>query len=125
MDEIGKQKHEKMLSKRGFVFPSFELLCDMDPELIERYENLKDYIMGKESKMPEKLRELFISVAIAVRNPSAHNQIKLHLERSIKLGSTHQECLEAFESILAPCGMMVLIAGCEALKEIVDEEKNS
>ena len=125
MDAIGIQKYEDMLSKRGFVFPSFELLCDMDPELIERYENLKDYIMGKESKMPEKLRELFISVAIAVRNPSAHNQIKLHLERSIKLGSTHQECLEAFESILAPCGMMVLIAGCEALKEIIDEEKNS
>ena len=50
MDEIGKQKYEEMLSKRGFVFPSFELLCDMDPELIERYESLKKLHNGERER---------------------------------------------------------------------------
>jgi len=117
----GKELLEKMRAARGFVFPAFELLCEMDPELIERYEAMKYYVFGKQKEMPEHLRELFISVAIAVRNASAHNEIKLHLKRAMKLGATPQDCLEAFESVFPPFGMTVLIAGCSALKEALDE----
>ncbi len=121
MSRKGQELFDKMLQARGFVFPAFELLCEMDPELIARYEEMKNHVMGKEDEMPERVRELFVSVAIAVRDPSAHEQIKLHLQRAMQLGATARECLEAFESVLAPCGMMVLIAGCSALKEALQE----
>ncbi len=121
MSPKGQKLFDEMLQKRGFVFPAFELLCEMDPELIEHYEQMKNHVMGKKEEMPEFMRELFISVAIAVRDPSAHHQIKLHLKRAMKLGATAQQCLEAFESILAPCGMMILIAGCSSLKEALKE----
>ena len=123
MSPKGQKLYEEMRAARGFVFPAFELLCEMDPELVERYEALKEHIMHKEEGFPEKHKELFISVAIAVRNPSAHDQLKLHVRRALQLGATPAEALEAFESVLAPCGMMTLIAGCTALKEVLDEEE--
>ncbi|MEK6712250.1 MAG: carboxymuconolactone decarboxylase family protein [Nitrospinota bacterium] len=123
MSPKGKKLLEQMRKARGFVFPAFELLCEMDPGLIERYEALKNHILGKEEGFPEKHKELFITIAIAVRDPSAHEQLKLHLKRALKLGATPVECLEAFEAVLPPSGMSILVAGCNALKEVLDEMK--
>lgn len=117
----GKELLDKMMKARGFVWPAFELLCEMDPELIEHYEGMKNYVLGKKQEMPEHLREMFISVAIAVRHPMATDGLKEHIKRALKLGATPRQMLEAFESIFPPCGMTVLIAGCDALKEAMDE----
>ncbi|MFC1492018.1 carboxymuconolactone decarboxylase family protein [Nitrospinota bacterium] len=121
MSPKGQELYDQMFKARGFVWPAFELLCEMDPELVERYEALKNHILGKEHEMPNHQRELIISVAIAVKNPSGHNAIKEHLKLAMRLGATPRQCLEAFESVLPPCGMTVLIAGCNALKEALDE----
>lgn len=117
----GQELLDKMMKARGFVWPAFELLCEMDPVLIEHYEGMKNYVLGKKAEMPEYQREMFISVAIAVRNPMDTDGLKEHVKRAIKLGATPQQMLEAFESIFPPCGMMVLIAGCGALKKAMDE----
>ena len=121
MSPRGKKLYDEMFEARGFVWPAFELLCEMDPEIVEHYEGLKNYVLSKEQEMPGHMRELFISVAIAVRNQSGHGGIKEHPKLAMKLGATPRQCLEAFESVFPPCGMMVLIAGCNALKEAIDE----
>ena len=117
----GQELLDKMFKARGFVWPAFELLCEMDPELVERYEGMKNYVLGKKAEMPEHQREMFISVAIAVRNAAYSDGLKEHVKRALKLGATPQQMLEAFESVFPPCGMMVLIAGCTALKKAMDE----
>ena len=117
----GQELLDKMMQARGFVWPAFELLCEMDPELIEHYEGMKNYVLGKKQEMPEHLREIFISVAIAVRHPADTEGLKEHVKRALKLGAAPRQVLEAFESIFPPCGMMVLIAGCNALKRSMDE----
>lgn len=117
----GEELIERMRAARGFMLPAFEYLCREDPELIERYEALKDHIMQKKGAFPEKYKELFISLAITVRDPSAKEGIRNHVRRALQLGATPAEVLETFELALAPCGMMVLMAGCTALKEVLDE----
>ena len=109
--------HEVRLGRSGD-----ELWADMvDPELLEKYEELKSYVVNKDGPFPEKHKELFIAVAIAARNPSDADGIRNHLKRALQLGATVEEATEALECALAPCGMPVLIAGCTQLKEIVDE----
>ena len=39
--------------------------CEVDPELLENYENLKNHIMKKRGPFHEKYKELFIAVASA------------------------------------------------------------
>lgn len=117
----GKELLQKMFHARGFTWPAFELLCEMDPEFVEGYESLKNYVLAKKEEMPEHLRETFISVAIAVRNPSDKEGLKAHVKRALQLGAAPQQLLEAFESVFPPCGMMTLAAGCNALKAAMEE----
>jgi alkylhydroperoxidase/carboxymuconolactone decarboxylase family protein YurZ len=121
MSPKGKALYDKMFAARGFIYPAYELLCEVDPELLEKYEELKNYVMQKEGPFEEKYRELFISVAMAARNPSDADSLKNHLKRALKLGATVEEAVEALECALAPCGMPTLVAGCTLLKEVVDE----
>ena len=42
MSERGRALYEEMKAARGFIYPAYELLCEVDPELLENYENLKE-----------------------------------------------------------------------------------
>ncbi len=121
MGPRGQALYDKMFAARGFIYPAYALLCEVDPELLEKYEELKNYVIKKEGPFPEKHRELFISVAMAARNHSDAEGIKNHLKRALQLGATVEEAVEALECALAPCGMPMLVAGCNLLKEVIDE----
>ncbi len=121
MSPRGKALYDKMFEARGFIYPAYELLCEVDPELLEKYEELKNYVVKKDGPFPEKHKELFISVAIASRDPSDLDGIRNHLKRALQLGATVEEATEALVCALAPCGMPVLVAGCTQLKQIIDE----
>ena len=71
---------------------------------------------------PEKYRELFIIVAIAMRDPTYTDGIKNHIKRAMKLGATVDEIVQAISCTLAPCGMMAPIKVFTLLKEVIDEE---
>lgn len=121
MSERGKALYDKMLAARGFIYPAYELLCEIDPDLLEHYEELKNHIMKKEGPFHEKYKELFIAVASASRDPSDLEGIRNHLKKALQLGATVEEATEALECMLPPCGMTALVAGCNQLKEVIDE----
>ena len=121
MSERGRALYERMKAARGFIYPAYELLCEVDPDLLENYENLKNHIMKKRGPFHEKYKELFIAVASASRDPSDAEGIKNHLKRALQLGATVEEVTEALECMLPPCGMTALVAGCAQLKEVIDE----
>ena len=88
MSERGRALYEEMKAARGFIYPAYELLCEVDPELLENYENLKNHIMKKQGPFHEKYKELFIAVASASRDPSDTEGIKNHLKKALQLGAS-------------------------------------
>ncbi len=122
MSPKGKQLYDEMLEARGFVYPAFELLCETAPEMLEKYEDMKNHLMNSDGPFLEKYRELFIIVAIAMRDPSYADGIKNHITRAMKLGATVDEIVQAISCTLAPCGMMAPIKVFTLLKEVIDEE---
>lgn len=127
MSPKGQELYDEMMEARGFVYPAFALLCETQPELIEKYESLKNHLMKEQGPFPEKYKELFIIVAIAMRDPSYKDGIKNHLRLALKLGATVEEVVDAISCTIAPCGMMAPINVFTLLKEVLyeDEEKRS
>ncbi len=123
MSAKGQKLFDEMLEARGFVYPGFALMCEYAPELIEKYESMKDYLVKEQGPFPEKYKELFIIVAIAMRDPSYKEGIKNHLRLALRLGATPEEVVDAISCTIAPCGMMAPINVFTLLKEVLDEEK--
>ena len=88
MSAKGQKLFDEMLEARGFVYPGFALMCEYAPELIEKYESLKNHLVKGRGPFPEKYKELFIIVAIAMRDPSYKEGIKNHLRLALRLGAT-------------------------------------
>ncbi len=122
MSPKGQQLYDEMLEARGFVYPAFALLCETAPEMLEKYEALKNHLMKTEGPFPEKYRELFIIVAIAMRDPTYTDGIKNHIKLAMRLGATPAEIIDAVSCTIAPCGMMAPIKVFTLLKEIIDEK---
>ena len=122
MSAKGQKLYDEMLEARGFVYPAFALLCETAPEMLEKYEDLKTHLVKSQGPFPEKYKELFIIVAIAMRDPSYKEGIRNHLKLALKLGATVPEIVDAISCTLAPCGMMAPINVFTLLKEILDEE---
>ncbi|MFP6871255.1 MAG: carboxymuconolactone decarboxylase family protein [Nitrospinota bacterium] len=122
MSPMGQQLYDEMREARGFVYPAFALLCETAPEMLEKYEDLKNHLMNSDGPFPEKYRELFIIVAIAMRDPTYTDGIKNHIKRAMKLGATVPEIVQAVFCTLAPCGMMAPIKVFTLFKEVIDEE---
>ena len=56
MSERGRALYEEMKAARGFIYPAYELLCEVDPELLENYENLKNHIMKKQGPVSREVQ---------------------------------------------------------------------
>ncbi len=125
MNAKGQKLYDEMLEARGFVYPAFELLCESAPDMLEKYEDLKTHLMKSQGPFPEKYKELFIIVAIAMRDPSYKEGIKNHVRRALQLGATAEEIVDAISCTLAPCGMMAPINVFTLLKEVLDEKKEA
>ena len=121
MTAQGQQLFDDMLKARGFVYPGFALMCEYAPELIEKYESMRSHLMKDQGPFPEKYRELFVIVAIAMRDPSYKEGLKNHLRLALQLGATPEEIVDAIACTIAPCGMMAPINVFTLLKEVLDE----
>ena len=53
MSPKGQQLYDEMRAARGFVYPAFALLCETAPEMLEKYEDLKNHLMNSDGPFPE------------------------------------------------------------------------
>ena len=121
MNEKSKQLLDEMMKKRGYVYPPYELLAKIDPDFLEAYDKIYTLIMPRERIFPEKIKELFYTVAIASRNPGDKNALKNHMKRALEKGAKKEEIVEALQCAFLPGGALTMLYGMDTLMEVLKE----
>ena len=123
MNERSKRLLDDMLKKRGYIYPPYQLLAEMDPDFLETYDKLYELVMPRERIFPEKIKELFYIVAIVSRNPSDNEALKNHIKRALNKGAKKEEIVEALQCTFFPGGALSLLYGLRVLMEVLEEKK--
>jgi len=121
MSERSKRLLEEMMKKRGYIYPSYRMLAEDDPDFLETYDKLYELAMLRTRIFPEKIKELFFICAIAARNPGDASAMKNHMRRALDKGATESEVLEALKCALFPGGALSLLYGINTLIEVLKE----
>lgn len=114
---------EAARSKRGYLPASMVYAAKRDIDFIEAYDEMHANSLNDGKEFPAKYRELVCAAVLAFRgfDPAVYE----HLKRAIRLGATHQECLEAMEATIIPGGWPTVSSGLRALIKIEEEEKKA
>ena len=110
-----------MRKKRGYIYPSYKVLADDDPDFLESYDKLYELAMLRSRIFPEKIKELFFVCAIAARNPGDTSAMKNHLRRALDKGATRAEILEALKCAFFPGGALALLYTINTLIQVEKE----
>jgi alkylhydroperoxidase/carboxymuconolactone decarboxylase family protein YurZ len=121
MSERSRKLLEVMMKKRGYVYPSYRMLAEDDPEFLETYDKLYELAMLRTRIFPEKIKELFFICALAARNPGDASAMKNHMKRALDKGATEAEILEALKCTLLPGGALSLLYSINTLIDILRE----
>lgn len=121
MSERSKRLLEDMMKKRGYIYPSYRVLAEDDPEFLEAYDKLYELAMLKTRIFPEKTKELFFIVAIAARNPGDNSAMRNHMRRALEKGVTKEEILEALKCAFFPGGALSLLYSISTLIDVMKE----
>jgi len=118
VDEKREKILQEILKKRGFV-PSFhKILIEEDIDFYEVYEKLASIVYTNGRRLTKKFKELlFIGILVAMRASREH--IKLHIRAALDEGATREDILEVIELAFLPSGVVNLMEGLEAYKEVV------
>lgn len=121
MSERSKRLLEEMMKKTGYIYPSYRMLAEDDPDFLETYFKLYELAMSKTQIFPEKIKELFFICTIAGRNPGDASAMRNHMVRALEEGATKEEILEALKCTLFPGGALSLLYGVNTLIEVLKE----
>jgi alkylhydroperoxidase/carboxymuconolactone decarboxylase family protein YurZ len=112
---------EAAKKERGYLPASMVYAASRDIDFIEAYDKLYANSLNDGKAFPAKYRELVCAGVLAFRgfDPAVYE----HLKRAIRLGATHQECLEAMEATIIAGGWPTLGCGLRALIKLEEEEK--
>ncbi|MEM2942471.1 MAG: carboxymuconolactone decarboxylase family protein [Candidatus Bathyarchaeia archaeon] len=121
MSERSRRLLEEMMRKRGYIYPSYKVLAEDDPEFLETYDKLYELAMLRTRIFPEKIKELFFICAIAARNPGDASAMRNHMRRALERGATKEEILEALKCALFPGGALSLLYSINTLIEVLKE----
>ena len=125
MSEKSKRLLEMMMKKRGYIYPSYRMLAEDDPEFLETYDKLYELAMLRTRIFPEKIKELFFICAIAARNPGDNSGMKNHMKRALEKGATKEEILEALKCAFIPGGALTLLYSINTLIDVIKERDAS
>jgi len=116
MKEEAKEAFKK--AALGAENSAYEVIAKLDPEYFEKLKGLYvDATFGREGALPRKTKELImVGICCALLRPRG---VRLHSERSLTLGASPKEVLEAMEVAAIPGGMPGLWLGVETLQEIL------
>ena len=121
MKTKSKRLLDYMSKKRGYIYPSYRMLANVDPDFLEAYDALYELVMLRKRIFPEKMKELFFLCAIAARNPGDANAMKNHMKRALEKGATKEEIVEALECAFFPGGALSLLYSINVLIELMKE----
>lgn len=108
----------EIIEKRGFVPNFHKILIEEDLDFYKAYEKIASIAYTEERKLSRKMKELlFIGILIAMGANREH--IKLHIQAALDQGATKDEILEVIELAFLPSGVVSLMEGLEAYKEVV------
>jgi len=110
-------------STRGYSFPVFEILQELDPE----YDNARRAMTGwvytpVNPVIPAKYHEVIAGVVLASR---FYPSMETHFRRALSEGVTMLEIIEALEAAAVPGGGPTLHFGLTALTKIHAEGKDA
>jgi len=123
MSERSKKLLDEMMKKRGYIYPSYRMLAEDDPEFLETYDKLYELAMLRTRIFPEKVKELFFICAIAARNPGDTSGMKNHMKRALEKGASKEEILEALKCALFPGGALSLLYSINTLIDVLKERE--
>jgi len=123
MSERSKRLLDEMMKKRGYIYPSYRMLAEDDPEFLETYDKLYELAMLRTRIFPEKVKELFFICAIAARNPGDASGMKNHMKRALEKGASKEEILEALKCALFPGGALSLLYSINTLIDVLKERE--
>jgi AhpD family alkylhydroperoxidase len=108
----------QMKARRGgFLLPEWELMARLDPQYVEKYDELYDVVLGKERTVPTKYKELIAIVALAARGEE--EGVEAHIKRGVRNGATVKEIVEALEVGVIATGTPTFFYGLKVLAKLV------
>lgn len=115
-----KQLIEEMKKDRGYVYPEWDFVANMDPDFMKAYNDLYK-VASKEGKALSAKAKEFIMIGI-LSYRGARDGVKTHILRAIRLGATKVEILEAIEATLIPGGASTFFCALNAMMKAFEEQ---
>jgi len=120
MDDERTRLLEEIARRRGYVHDFHKILIMEDLDFFKLYEKLSSLVYVKERALSRKVIELvFTGVLVAMRASREH--IKLHIRAALEHGASKEGILEAIEVAYLPSGVVSLMEGIDAYKEVMAE----
>jgi alkylhydroperoxidase/carboxymuconolactone decarboxylase family protein YurZ len=119
--EKKRAKSERLIKEaikaRGYIFPEWEFVCRLDPDLFESYNNLYASSLGKSGALSIKVKE-FIALALLAFRGSPTDVLVSHMKRAMDDGATKEELLEALAAAFPAGGAPTFFNGLKALMSL-------
>ena len=115
---------DRIMKNGGYVLPdSHGFLLDHDPEYLLHLREFYEFVMGRESALPKKMKEICVIVGLCVRQPANADNvyIKNHMRIALQAGATTAEIIDALECAVSPTGGPTLMVGVKCLKQVLEE----
>jgi 4-carboxymuconolactone decarboxylase len=123
MDDERTQLLDEILRKRGYVHDFHRTLIMEDLEFFKSYNKMISSAYGEQRTLSRKVKELiFTGVLVAMRASREH--INLHIRAALEHGASKEEILETIEVAYLPSGVVSLMEGLDAYKEVVLDQKS-
>jgi 4-carboxymuconolactone decarboxylase len=118
MDDERTRMLEEIARRRGYVHDFHKTLIMEDLDFFKLYEKMSSLVYVQERTLSRKVKELvFTGVLVAMRASREH--IKLHIRAALEHGASKEEILEAIEVAYLPSGVVSLMEGLDAYKEVM------
>ena len=110
---------EKVKRERGYIHPSREVLCDLDPHYLEIYHDLFTHVMKERNFLPLKIKEMIIAAINAATN--YEEGLRVHVRAALEAGASEDEVFEAIEAASLPAGIHTLTYSLPIFAEVCKE----
>ncbi len=106
---------DRLRSRRGFVLPVHELMADLDPEILRRYDEFASYVIFDPEPRALDLKTRFlVLVGITTAVKGDPDGVGWSTQRALENGATESEVLEAMVMAALPAGIPALEAAAKS-----------
>jgi len=108
-------------ARRGFTLPVHELMAEVDPEILRRYNDLASYVIfGPDPRALDLKTRFLVMVGITTAVKGDREGVEWSARRAMDHGATRQEVLEAIVLAALPAGVPAVEAAAKAFTEMTE-----